>query len=534
MTLAIAIAAATWGIPAWGGPSRAQAQGEPVSDATAAAETTAAAAAEATAAEATAAEATGAEATGAEGAEAEGAEAAMPDAPTSTAPVVETSAASRAERLRALIDEGGALFSRRDFVGASQRFEQALGATDDPEVMAALHYNLAVCLERAGALDRSIASWRTYASASATDTDRAEAEQAIADLTARAGRVAIRTGVPADVYLDEVLVGRAPGTFLVLPAEAVTLALRAEGYAHAHRTVTVVAGADVSLEVALVPESEALREAGARITRGEALFADGSYDAALAEFEAAHALLEGGGDMYLALYNVALCHQRLGRVDLAVRYYEQYLAAAPVAEPGRADVETTVATLRDLLGTLVLETNVDAEVWVDGRLLGTAPGEVRIAGGLHDVELRAPGVETARFPLQVAAGQRIEREVELAILPEGGGLGPEAFVATTAVTGVALIAGAALGGVALALEAQITQRGPDGNTEEELAQREAVAIGADVSFAVAGAAGIAAIILGVSTDWDGGGPARQTRDVPLAMIPWIGPQVVGASVVGAF
>jgi tetratricopeptide (TPR) repeat protein len=448
---------------------------------------------------------------------------------------VEALAARPAPSLGELIDDGSERFERRDWVGAAEHFERARAIATEPDVLAALDYNIAVCLERAGAIDRAIAAWRGYgASPSLSDADRAEAERAAADLVAGSGVVEVRSG-PAEVYLGEVLLGRAPGSVRALPGE-IEIELRAPGHARAHRTVTVTSGVQVDVSITLVREDAALAEAGSRIARGEALFGQGSFDAALAEFEAAHELLEGGGDMYLALFNIALCHQRLGRVDLAVHYYGRYLEAAPSSEPGRAEVEATLRTLRDLLGTLVLDTNVDGvEVWVDGRLLGTAPGEIQIAGGLHDVELRAPGVEPTRFPLQLAAGQRIERTVELIPLPEGAGLGPEGFIASASITGAALISAAVVGGIFLGLLDAANARGEDGNTAADIDELERMALGADISFAIAGAAGIATIVLAAITDWDGGTPSHPVREVPTAMvIPLIGPNLAGLSVLGAF
>lgn len=445
-----------------------------------------------------------------------------PDAPSAPDPA----------RLAALVEEGTQHFDRRSWVAAADTFTAALEHTRDPEIVAALAYNVAAALERTPALDRAIAAWRRYGETS-TDAS-AEAEPAIAALLARAAAVEIRTSAPSEVFVDEVSLGSAPGTFHVPPGSEVTFEVRADGYARAHRTIALEAAQVASLEIVLVRTDAALDEAQARITRGEALFSDGSFDAALAEFEAAYELLAGGGDMYLALYNIALCHQRLGRVDLAVHYYEAYLDAAPAAEPGRAEVEASVRTLRDLLGTLVLETNVDGvEVWVDGRRLGTAPGEVRLGGGLHDVELRSAGVESERFEVQIAAGQRLERTVELTLLAEGGGLGPGAFVAAAVVTGLGVIAWAGLGIGSLTLRADILSRGPDGNRPEDYQLLDAVSLAADVSLAVTGAALITTIVLAAATDWDGGGPVRARRDV-LAVRPFAGPTGGGVTLGGTF
>src|SRR5262249_11045025 len=67
---------------------------------------------------------------------------------------------------------------------------------------------------------------------------------------------------------------------------------------------------------------------------GEARFKAGAYRNAIAEFQAADALVPSP----ILAYNQALCYDRLGEVEPALRLYRDYLARRPDA-PNKAEVE---------------------------------------------------------------------------------------------------------------------------------------------------------------------------------------------------
>src|SRR5262245_43484259 len=87
------------------------------------------------------------------------------------------------------------------------------------------------------------------------------------------------------------------------------------------------------------------------IERGQELFDTENYAGALSEFEAAYHLLEGDSKRAAMLSNIALCHERMFRYDLALTYYEKYLHEAGPEARGRAAAETARKRLRDLLVT---------------------------------------------------------------------------------------------------------------------------------------------------------------------------------------
>ena len=82
-------------------------------------------------------------------------------------------------------------------------------------------------------------------------------------------------------------------------------------------------------------------------SRGRALYEEGRYEAAIAEFEFARTVLH----LPALDYNLALCEERLEHWSRAITLYEAYLDAAPVNAETPA-VQQRIATLRARLGRL--------------------------------------------------------------------------------------------------------------------------------------------------------------------------------------
>lgn len=155
-------------------------------------------------------------------------------------------------------------------------------------------------------------------------------------------------------------------------------------------------------------------EARTRFTQGIALARAGNCKGAISEFEESLRLMERPNTMF----NIAKCQEELGRYDLAVKAYERYLSVAPADAEDRGTVEVTLRTLRQLLGTIEVTTNVPAEVWMDDRIVGQTPGgqipgNVLVPGGTHTIELRAEGRLAERRQVQVTSRQTLSVSVEL-------------------------------------------------------------------------------------------------------------------------
>ena len=83
-----------------------------------------------------------------------------------------------------------------------------------------------------------------------------------------------------------------------------------------------------------------LDEARTHYQRGNQLFQSGDYNGAIREFAAADRLAPSP----LLGFNIALCHDRLGQTDEALRRYREYLKAVPNAS-NRAAVEDSIRRL---------------------------------------------------------------------------------------------------------------------------------------------------------------------------------------------
>lgn len=261
------------------------------------------------------------------------------------------------------------------------------------------------------------------------------------------------------------------------------------------------------LSVSGVAAQANVEEARERVARGDELLERADYDAALAEFERAYEVLGEHPSRPLILFNIGRAHERMRRYDLALEYFQRYLDEAGPDAEDRDAVEATLRTLRGFLGVLVVDTNVPAQIWVDGRRVGDAPGRVWVPGGLHTVEARAEGHADAREEVQLAPQSEVRLELELEALAESyEGVRPVFFRSFVAAAAVFAVAGAAMGARALRLRSTYRDQLDDpveglrlGRQHEREIQRFAVL--ADVFVAAAAATGITALVLAFVTDW---------------------------------
>jgi tetratricopeptide (TPR) repeat protein len=147
-----------------------------------------------------------------------------------------------------------------------------------------------------------------------------------------------------------------------------------------------------------IPASRLL-EAKRRFEEAVQLEQDGNHEAAIVEFEASYELVPRPN----TLYNLGLVHEKLFRYDQAIGYYELYLARAPKDDPDLDAVMQAKERLQNLLGQVHIKSSPQADVWLDGRRLGQAPGTFSIPAGRHVLELRKDGYLPARRQLTVAS-----------------------------------------------------------------------------------------------------------------------------------
>jgi len=273
------------------------------------------------------------------------------------------------------------------------------------------------------------------------------------------------------------------------------------------------AGGALTVTPAPAPEPEgdpvAVEQARQHFRQAVAFAEAGDCGAAIVEFEAAYALVPRPN----ALYNIAQCEERLFRYDLAIRFYERYLQEAPADAPDRPAVNAALSTLRNLLGIVTVHSNVPAEVWVDDRLAGAAPGEVLLPSGGHSLELRAKGYIPARTEVRLVGRQRIELTLELekaqttVRVTETTGLDPTLFWIGTGATAVTAVIGVVFAGRVVSLQEdalELPEQDPERSERRE--DVEDAELTADIFFASAALLAVGTTIVAFVTDWDGEKP----------------------------
>jgi tetratricopeptide (TPR) repeat protein len=260
----------------------------------------------------------------------------------------------------------------------------------------------------------------------------------------------------------------------------------------------------------------AVEQAKQHFRQAVAFASAGDCGAAIVEFEAAYELVPRPN----ALYNIAQCEERLFRYDLAIRYYERYLLEAPPDAVDRPAVNAALGTLRNLLGTVTVHSNVPAEVWVDDRLAGEAPGDVLLPSGGHSLELRAKGYIPARAEVRVVGRQRTALTLELekaqttVQVTETTGLDPTLFWIGTGATAVTAVIGVVFAGRVVSLQEdalELPEQHPD--RSERRSEVEDAELTADIFFASAALLAVGTTIVAFVTDWDGDADEHRTPDV---------------------
>lgn len=315
------------------------------------------------------------------------------------------------------------------------------------------------------------------------------------------------------------------------------------------RTIAVTALLWASASIAFAQETAGAPpavSAGARahLDRGEQLFAAGGFDAALAEYQAALTAMQGHPSQYLVLFNIAQCHERLSHYDLALSFYQRYLEAGGSREQDAGEVRARIDVLEGLLGTIAITLTWPdevpegqrpaVEVWVGERQVGTAPGELRLPGGNHAIEVRAPGFEPELQSVTLASRQRRSITFDMRSTASGG-LTPAVFWGSTIASGLALVAGGSLGVYALVRHDELASlASPDDvlRTQSDLDGLRGIALAADILFGTAALFGVASVILYFATDWSGGEAAAATARLQLA--PWGSLDAAGLQLGGSF
>lgn len=158
-------------------------------------------------------------------------------------------------------------------------------------------------------------------------------------------------------------------------------------------------------------------QARQRFARGVELYKEGSYDAALAEFNKAYEIAPN----YRVLYNIAQVQRERHDYVAALKLFQQYVdqGGAEITAERKEQVAKEIAALKARVAELQVKADVDGgELWVDGSLVGTLPlGEpLLVSAGVRQVELRKPGYITSSKSLTIAGGEDVK--VDFVLRPD--------------------------------------------------------------------------------------------------------------------
>jgi len=201
---------------------------------------------------------------------------------------------------------------------------------------------------------------------------------------------------------------------------------------------------------------------------GNGAYADGEFEKALPFFERAYEILPKP----VIHFKMAVCHERAGHPDEALRFYRRYLEQRPDS-PKRGRVQASIEKLRQRvrersMAEVEIESNPsNAKVFVrtggaERRELeprGRTPVTLEVVPGTVELTLEKEGYETLRETIRVEPGERARHRYTFSDRPRsrrrgGGQRGPErgrrsntVALTATIVGGMGALVGGTLYGV---------------------------------------------------------------------------------------
>ncbi|WP_438016005.1 PEGA domain-containing protein [Sorangium sp. So ce315] len=170
------------------------------------------------------------------------------------------------------------------------------------------------------------------------------------------------------------------------------------------------------------PPDEALARAKELFQAGNELRKTGDCQRALELYLQSRALVASVPNTL----NAAFCLDQLGRYDEALELYEALLTEhrAELGEPERRGVASTVAALRGRIGSVLVSSNVDGLVLIDGRPRGRLPlaGPIRLLPGGHTLRVVKDGWRTFEAILTVRRAETTAVDARLEPLASTGRL----------------------------------------------------------------------------------------------------------------
>lgn len=161
-----------------------------------------------------------------------------------------------------------------------------------------------------------------------------------------------------------------------------------------------------------------LDEARQRFQRGVELYKEGSFDAALAEFNKAYELAPN----YRVLFNLAQVQTERHDYVAALQDFQKYLdqGGAEISADRRDQVNKEITALKGRVAEITVTSDVEgAELLVDGVPSGTLPlsQPVLVSAGVRQLSLRKSGYETSTRTETIAGGESPRFDFKLEASP---------------------------------------------------------------------------------------------------------------------
>lgn len=281
--------------------------------------------------------------------------------------------------------------------------------------------------------------------------------------------------------------------------------------------------------------------------KGKRAFLAKRYDDALGHWQQAYGLWPKPQ----LLYNIALAHSRASRPVRAMSFLRAFFTEAKSQRQKRGLMRRARKLERSLqpqVAVLEISGPKGAEVFLNDKRAGTVPVEAVLRPGPHRLELRAKGRIAVSRTLWLPSGRTTALHIQMRLAPQrpvarrpgpgsgspGDDAGPQKglhMAYSLGAAGVALaLAGIAVGTGMLAIKRYDEfQANPTSTTRARVKTLQDATNGL---WGVAGAVGVAAVVLAIFTRW------RQRRESAAHPAPrvelGVGPTALGVSVQGGF
>ena len=191
--------------------------------------------------------------------------------------------------------------------------------------------------------------------------------------------------------------------------------------------------------------------------------------------------------------------------------------------------------LQNLLGQVHIKVSPQADVWLDGRRLGQAPGTFSIPAGRHVLELRKDGYLSARRELTVASRREHDLSVTLKSAKDSPPLHPAFFWTGVGLTVATAAVGTYFGIRTLSLNSDLEESDPLLPSTQTLQEdKDQAALLTDIFFISSAGLALTTVVLAIFTDWDGDeDDDASTSKASAAWLPFVGPYTAGIQYRGA-